>query len=188
VAENWSVNRLVHEVVVVHYCVYTAGIAALMIQSVQPSEKDLPEKDMPEKDVPEKAINEDVQYQGTTAVIPVEVLPTLVTWFYMWLMPGEVMRFSITLSREVEYKQESLLTTSRVVGIFPDVVKDVMTKAKTMLNGLDGVVVVGPFAVARRLIWTWFMIVNYDILWISLEVTYDSAIGLVVCITFQCIF
>jgi hypothetical protein len=146
--------------------------------------KDVPKKDMPEKDVPEKAINEDVHLQGITAVVPVEVLPTLATWLYMCLMPGEVLRFSITLSRGVEYRRKSLLTTSRIVGIFPYAV----TKARTTLNGSVGVVAVGPFAVARRLIWTWSMIVYDDISRVCLEVTYDPTIGLVVRVTFQCVF
>jgi hypothetical protein len=157
----------------------------MTIQSVPPSEKDVPkkvilEKDVPEKDVlekdvlkkdlpeknmpedvPEKAINEDVKQQSITALVPVEVMPTLATWLYMWLMPGEVLRFSIRPSREMEHKRESLLTASRFVG---------------------------PFAVARRLIWTWSMTDNDDISWIHLEVTYDPAMGLIVRVTFQCNF
>ncbi|XP_025413053.1 uncharacterized protein LOC112685402 [Sipha flava] len=143
---------------------------------------------MLEKDVLEKAINQDVQLQGITAVVPVEILPTLTTWLYMWLMPREVLRFLITSSWEMEYKQESLLTAFRFVGIFPYVVKDAVAKARTTLNGPGGVVVVGPFAVTRRLIWTWSMTVNDNISQVCLEVTYDPAIGLVVRVTFQCIF
>jgi hypothetical protein len=180
-------------VAVTHHSVSTADTEMVTIQFIPSSEKDVPEKDVPEKDmlekdVLEKAINQDVQLQGITAVVPVEILPTLTTWLYMWLMPREVLRFLITSSWEMEYKQESLLTAFRFVGIFPYVVKDAVAKARTTLNGPGGVVVVGPFVVTRRLIWTWSMTVNDNISQVCLEVTYDPAIGLVVRVTFQCIF
>jgi hypothetical protein len=154
-------------------------------------EKDVPEKDVPEKDVPKKnmleknlAINEDAKLQGIIAVVPAEVLPNLATW----LMQGEVFRFSITTLRKVEYKRKSLLTTSIFMGIFPYMAKDVVAKTRTTLNGPSGVLVVGPFSVVYRLIWTWSMIINDDFLLVCLEVIYDPAIGLGMRVTFECIF
>jgi|UniRef100_A0A2S2Q382 hypothetical protein len=138
-----------------------------MIQSIPPSKKDMPkkvilekdmaEKNVPEKEMPEKAYNEDVQLQGITAVVPFEVFPTLATWLFMWPMQGEVLWFSIMLSREVKYNQESLLTASKFMGIFSYAVKDAVAKARTTSNGSGDVVVFGPFVVAHRFIWTWSM-------------------------------